>query len=908
MTEIAKAYSPNSVESQWYQAWLNSNCFKGQVQKDKDSFCIMIPPPNVTGVLTMGHVLNNTLQDVLCRRARQQGKSVLWLPGTDHAGIATQSRVEKDLKEKEGKSRYDIGREAFVERAKHWRDTHGGLIFKQLQRLGVSCDWDRSVHTLDEGYSNAIISSFVKLFERGYIYRGKRMVNWCPVSHTALSDEEVIMKSVVRKLYKVRYELVDQPGKFIEICTTRPETIMGDSAIAVSPEDPRYVAFIGKKVWRPLQRAQIPIIGDSGVEKDFGTGALKVTPAHDPLDFEIGQRHSLEIIDVLDHNGAMNSLAGKDFDGLDREIARKLAVKKLEEMGALVEAKPYESNVGYSERADVPVEPRISEQWFLKYPKVEEAKEVVKQGIIKFWPQRWEKVYLHWLDNIQDWCISRQLWWGHRIPVWYKKGQDRSNPENWHVSEKGPSDPQNWEQDEDVLDTWASSWLWPFATLGWPDPVQMEKQGLNYFYPTSDLVTGPDIIFFWVARMIMAGLEFMGPEKKSLSLEEMKARIPFNNVYFTGIIRDAEGRKMSKSLGNSPDPIELIDKYGADGLRFGIISIAPQGQDILFAEERVEQGRNFCNKLWNACRFRQMSGDLGDNSSIAAIAQRLGFNQFDADDHAILGRLMATLDSTDLKLQSYEFNAALQEIYSFFWGDFCDWYLEVSKAKLQSEALKANCLAIQDLVIRQVLLMLHSFTPFITEELWHGLGYGKPADFIQNINPGKGQDLSDELEKLGITVNLKAVEEIAQLREFVAEGRALKAKYRLASKSDVRFKYKCSPKEHDIIHRNLEKIKKLVGAQSLEWVEEDPEGPAMVTPLGTLFIDLKASIDMASEQKRIEKEIEKLNKIISSSEAKLSNEKFLSQAPASVVQESKELLEKNKAKREEMMRLISSIS
>lgn len=908
MTEIAKTYSPTNVEAQWYDSWLKNNCFKGEVVKDKESYCIMIPPPNVTGVLTMGHVLNNTLQDVLCRLARQEGKSVLWLPGTDHAGIATQTRVEKELKRNEGKSRHDIGRDAFVEKAKYWRDTHGGLIFKQLQRLGVSCDWGRSVHTLDEDYSKAVLTSFVELYNRGYIYRGKRMVNWCPVSHTALSDEEVIMKSLVRKLYKVRYELVEKPGTYIEICTTRPETIMGDSGVAVNPEDERYSALIGQKVWRPLERAQIPIIGDSAVEKDFGTGALKVTPAHDPIDFEIGKRHGLEIIDTIDHDGRMNSLAGKNYAGLHYEDARKKAVKELEGIGALIDAKPYESNVGHSERADVPVMPRISEQWFLKYPKVEEAKEVIRQGMIKFWPQRWEKVYLHWLENIQDWCISRQLWWGHRIPVWYKKGQDRSLAENWHVSLEGPSDPENWEQDEDVLDTWASSWLWPFATLGWPDEQAMEERGLHYFYPTSDLVTGPDIIFFWVARMIMAGLEFMGPEAKQLSLEQMKPRIPFENVYFTGIIRDAQGRKMSKSLGNSPDPLELIDKYGADGLRFGIISIAPQGQDILFAEERVEQGRNFCNKLWNACRFRQLSGEIGDDSSIAAIASRMNVALFDADDHSIISQLMATLDSTRSKLKSYEFNGALQDIYAFFWNDFCAWYLEVSKTKLQDDKLKANCLAIQDLVLRQTLLMLHPFTPFISEDLWHGLGYGKDSEFIQNENAGSSDSLSSELSGAGIKISPEAVGEIAALREFVAQGRALKANHNLAAKMDVKFNYKCTPQEQKIIEQHLGKIKKLMGAGTLEWVEDAPEGPAMLTPLGTLFIDLKGSIDVVAEQKRIEKELEKLNKIISSSEVKLSNEKFLSQAPEKVVEESKALLEKNKAKRQELEKLIGSIS
>jgi valyl-tRNA synthetase len=619
MSEIPKAYEPHLVEDRWYSAWKQNGAFRGVADPDKEPYSIVIPPPNVTGVLHMGHLLNNTVQDIFIRRARIQGKAALWLPGTDHAGLATQTRVEKQLRS-EGKSRHDLGRDAFVERAKAWRDDHGGIIFQQLERLGCSCDWDRNVHTLDEDYSEAVLTAFVQLYRKGMIYRGNRMVNWCPASMTALSDEEVIMKPQTGLLYRMRYEIVEHPGEYLEIATTRPETIMGDTGVAVHPDDERYRHLVGKQVWRPFPREPIPIVADPAVDIEFGTGVLKVTPAHDQLDWEIGQRHGLPHRDVLTPDGHINEL-GEPFTGMERFAARKAAAKKLEEIGALVKKENYENNVGFSERADVPIEPRLSEQWFMKYPKVGAALETVEKDLIRVFPERWKKTYSHWLTNINDWTISRQIWWGHRIPVWYKKGADRNDPANHHVSLHGPDDPENWEQDDDVLDTWASSWLWPFATLGWPDKTAEHARGLAYFYPTSLLVTGFDIIFFWVARMIMAGLEFMGEDKENLTEEDIRERIPFKDVYFTGLIRDIQGRKMSKSLGNSPDALELLDKYGADGVRLGLVSIAPKGLDILFAEERLEPGRNFCNKLWNVCRFRQMSGDIADNHSPEAILE-----------------------------------------------------------------------------------------------------------------------------------------------------------------------------------------------------------------------------------------------------------------------------------------------
>ncbi|MDR1173388.1 MAG: valine--tRNA ligase, partial [Puniceicoccales bacterium] len=542
MEALDKVFIPKQVEEKWTAKWLNDCCFDKTVDNGKESFCILMPPPNVTGVLHMGHLLNQTLQDVFMRHARHCNKCATWIPGTDHAGISLQVKVEKELMENAINPK-KIGREKFLEHARAWRDKHGGVILSQLKSLGVSCDFKNQVHTLDGGYSRGVLTAFVELYKRGYIYRGKRMVNWCPKTLTALSDEEVIMKPQKSKLYYVRYEVVERPGQFIEIATTRPETIPGDVAIAVNPEDERYKNLVGLHCRRPLNEADIPIIADGDVVKDFGTGALKITPAHDSVDLAIGQRHNLPIIDTLNADGSLNALAGREFAGLDRFAAREKTAEKLEAIGALVRIEEYENNVGFSERGDVPIEPRLSEQWFLKYPKVHESKRAVSEGFIKFYPKRWEKTYLHWLDNIQDWCISRQLWWGHRIPVWYKKNSDRSDSNNWHVSVDGPLDIENWEQDEDVLDTWASSWVWPFGVFGWPDQEKMRREYFQYFYPTNVLVTGPDIIFFWVARMIIASMEFMGPNKKSLNSEEIKARIPFKSVYFTGIVRDKIGRK-----------------------------------------------------------------------------------------------------------------------------------------------------------------------------------------------------------------------------------------------------------------------------------------------------------------------------------------------------------------------------
>jgi len=918
MSEISKSYEAREIEQKWYAAWLAAGAFEGRAEAGKPAYTIVIPPPNVTGVLTMGHVLNNTLQDVLIRRARLEGKSALWLPGTDHAGIATQTVVERQLRA-EGKTRHDLGRDAFIAKVWDWREEKGGIILEQLRRLGASCDWARTQFTMDADYSRSVLTLFVELFRKGHIYRGRRMVNWCPVSKTALSDEEVIMKPSKGFMYHVRYELTARPGEFITVQTTRPETIPGDVAIAVHPDDPRYAALLGQTVRRPLgPPAEIPIIADSAVDKDFGSGALKITPAHDKVDFEIGQRHGLAQIDVLEADGTLNAFAGTDLAGLDRFVARKKAADLLEASGALVKAEPYENNVGYSERADVPIEPRLTWQWWLRYPRVEEAKAAVRDGLIKFYPARWAKVYLHWLDNLHDWCISRQLWWGHRIPVWYRKGldieslseADLRDPQKLHVSLDGPTDPENWVQESDVLDTWASSWAWPFATLGWPAAAAMQRAGFDAFYPTETLVTGPDIIFFWVARMIMAGLEFARPG------EPLARRIPFRNVYFTGIIRDAQGRKMSKSLGNSPDPLDLIAKYGADGLRFGILSIAPQGQDIRFQEDRIEGGKNFCNKLWNACRFRQMSGqsDQGSNASLDTILARLTPAHFDADDHAIFARLIETTAEVERCFAHFEFSAAVQHLYSFFWNDFCDWYVEVSKAKLQDEARKDGCLALQDLVLRQVLLLLHPFIPFITEELWQLFGYSglakgsdARAKFLEETRIPTAAELRAAAEARGLVIDAQAVETVAKLKALVSQARTLKASHGLAARRDVHLFLKADDAQWAIVAANLAKLPRLIGAAEIVRGSLD-SAPAEVTPLGTLALDLAANLDPVAERARLTKELDALAKHITATEARLANPTFAEKAPPAVVEGARRQLAEQIAKREELTRLLTSLS
>lgn len=914
MPILEKAYDAHVVEDRWYKSWEARGAFHGEIKSGKDPYCVMIPPPNVTGMLHMGHILNNTLQDIFVRRARLEGKSALWFPGTDHAGIATQTRVEKKLREV-GKTRHDLGREAFLEEVWKWKEEHGGIILNQLRKLGASCDWERTSFTLDESYSRAVLTAFVELYKRGYLYRGLRMSNWCPVSQTALSNEEVIMKPQSGFFYKMRYEIVERPGEYIQISTTRPETIMGDVAVAVHPDDERYTDLVGLHVWRPFPRAEIPIIADSAVQKDFGTGALKVTPAHDQVDFDIGKRHDLPIIDVLNPDGTINEEHGQPFGGLDRFEARKAAARKLEELGNLVETEAYENMVGFSERADVPIEPRLTMQWWLRYPKVEEAKRAVLDGHVRFHPKRWEKTYLHWLETMErdqiDWCVSRQLWWGHRIPVWYRKGLDRGrldydDPEQVHVSVDGPDDPENWEQEADVLDTWASSWLWPFANFGWPDKGGSASE-LSYFYPTSTLVTGFDIIFLWVARMVIAGLEFMGEEKAKLDSEELQKRIPFKDVYITGLIRDAKGRKMSKSLGNSPDPLDLIKRFGADGLRFGIVNIAPSGQDILFSDDRIEVGRNFCNKLWNAARFRQMNGGSEGSGSMGSILERLRSARLSVYDHWILLRLCEVTEEVERCFDRFEMHAYPHALYEFFWSDYCDWYVEASKSRLKEEDTRSSVLAVQDAVMRQFLLLLEPIAPFITEELWSSLGFGEDCLIGEEIIPS-GQKLREAIETTVGQLESSASAEVNGVKELVTRIRAMKAEYGVASRRDVPTLFLGDPSALEFLNRHRSTILSLSQAASIESVEERPQGmPAAVAGLGTVFLDLAAAIDVQAERERLGKELAKLEKGIKAGQAKLNNPRFVESAPEAVVNGAREQLASTQSKYDEIQRLLKSL-
>ena len=862
MAELPKRYDPKAVEPKWYQRWLENRDFVANPESSKPAFSIVMPPPNITGMLTLGHVLNNTIQDILARRARMQGFEVLWLPGMDHAGIGTQTAVEKYLRKTENKSRHDLGREEFLRRVLEWQDKHGGIIIEQLKRLGCSCDWSRQRYTLDDAYAAAVQKVFVDLYDKGLIYRGRRMINWDPAAQTAVSDEEVISKPQKGYLYFVRYEIVEEPGRFLEVATTRPETIMADTAMAFHPGDRRYLDLLGKHAWRPLAREKIPIIADEAIDPDFGTGVLKVTPAHDALDFEIGQRHDLPIIDVLTSAGRINCPAVPELHGLERFEARKKAAELLEAGGLLAKAEPYENNIGFSDRSDVPIEPRISEQWFLRYPKTKEALAVVRDHLIRFFPVHWEKVYAQWLENIRDWCISRQVWWGHRIPAWYRKSQIPNSKlqsgEEIYVSIEPPPSPENWIQDEDTVDTWFSSWLWAYETM---DPQTRKK-----FYPTTVLVTAPDIIFFWVARMIIAGLEL-----KPGKTEKIEDNIPFHHVFFTSIIRDKLGRKMSKSLGNSPDPLELIDKYGADGLRFGLMRIAPTGQDIRFDEKQIEEGRNFATKLWNVARFRQMHGPSDAAPKIDAQALSI----FAVE---VLARLNETIDAIESAYRDYHFNMVAQQLYNFVWSDYCDWFVEAAKTDIFStdEAKKRSALAVMDIVLSATMRLLHPFMPHLTEEIWSLLGIGK--DSIQFAAPP---------EKLA----LDAVADVAERRRLVSSiyetvqaGRNLRSASKLPSNRKIRFILRTDDKT---ISEQTPTLSRLLNAEEvmLDPSYTAPVGtPVAVTPLGELFLAIAAA-DQARERERLDREIARVGEEARTVEAKLQNNAFVDRAPAAVVEE-----------------------
>ncbi len=891
MTELPKAYEPSFVEEKWQTRWMSEGCFHANPQSPKPAYSIVIPPPNVTGVLHMGHVLNNTIQDILARRARQEGKEVLWLPGTDHAGIATQARVEKELaRENPPRTRYDLGREAFVARVWEWKEKHGGIIIKQLKKLGCSCDWERERFTMDDVYAPEVARVFTELFREGLIYRGRRMVNWDPVLRTALSDEEVIMTPTKSKLYTIRYKLADGSGQLL-VATTRPETIMADVAVAVNPKDPRFSHLIGRTVIRPLCEAEIPIIADDHVEIGFGTGALKITPAHDRTDFEVGMKNNLEIIDILTPDGRINCPGCPELHGMDRFAARDKSIELIDAKGLLEKVEEYENNVGISQRSDVPIEPRLSMQWFLKYPCVKEAAEAVASGDIVFRPAHWAKTYAHWLEGIQDWCISRQLWWGHRIPVWYRKDKaaelreatklDEADAEagDIYVGVTPPADPENWVQDEDALDTWFSSWLWPFST--------MDEACRAKFYPTSDLVTGPDIIFFWVARMIMAGYRFAGGK-------------PFSSVFFTSIVRDLKGRKMSKSLGNSPDPLDLIAKYGADGLRFGLMRIAPTGTDVKFDEKQIEEGKNFANKLYNAARFRMMQGEAVTDPA----------PKFTAVHIDILAKLKDLHKSVADALAKYEFNTYTQALYSFFWNEYCSLFLEAVKNDLREgsdPAVRNATLFTMDTVLRHYLALLAPIMPHITEELWESLGFasrhgGTPLMTTELPCPDA---LLSGLDDSAVS---KARATASALYDAANRARNLKAEYNLATNRKVRFILKPAlPVDADLATR----LALLAGSQSVtcDAAFDAPKGtPTAITPLGELFLPLEGLVDVEAERNRAAKELEKISKEIAKSQVKLSNPAFVDRAPVAVVDQERSRLNDWLTRKTQLESMLAALS
>jgi valyl-tRNA synthetase len=856
-------------------------------------------------------VLNNTLQDILARRKRMEGYEVLWLPGTDHAGIATQAVVEKTLK-KQGvmKHRDDLGREKFLEKVWEWREKHGGIIIQQLKKLGCSCDWTRERFTMDEAYSRCVLQVFVDLYKKGLIYRGKRMVNWDPAARTALSDEEVIMTETQGHLWHIKYPFVGS-NEFMVVATTRPETMLGDEAVAVNPDDPRYKHLVGGTLRLPLKNKDIPVIADAAVDPKFGTGCVKVTPAHDVADYEMALRHKLPFTMVIGPDGKMTEEAGDDYEELDRLECREAVVEDLKEQGLLLKVEDYTHNVGYSERSHVPIEPYLSEQWFLKYPQVPRSTDAVEQGEIKFYPERWTKTYTHWMRNLRDWCISRQLWWGHRIPVWYDplawtslrmpeglSEIDRTTvrelqwDEHVRVQVERPHDPppdhrewkwakmhdgQFWHQDPDVLDTWFSSWLWPFATMGWPEQTETLKK----FCPTTDLVTGPDIIFFWVARMIMAGYEYTNEK-------------PFSNVYFTGIIRDAQGRKMSKSLGNSPDPLDLIAKYGADGLRFGLMLIAPQGQDILFDEKRCEVGRNFMNKLWNAARFIQMQRAQVRGTVVSAVQSSTPVDRRDAcptcnsHDLKILFEMNDAIVKVSAALDAYKFNEAAKELYDFVWGDFCDWYIEASK-------VSAN-IALLDEVFNTILRLLHPFAPFITEELWKGTGGSGTIQFAR---------WPESREVAGATAEHAA--KVDELYELVSAGRQLRNDYGIEPKKKLTFVVKPSADE-DFFRAEVESLKMFLNAEAVTTDRDftpTEVTPSLVTKAATIF--MVGAVDAEAERKRLTKQLADIDKQLTATDAKLANENFVSKAAPIAVQRERDKQQQLREQREKVSTLLKAL-
>ncbi|KAA3616193.1 MAG: valine--tRNA ligase [Calditrichaeota bacterium] len=881
-TEIDKIYDPEKIEERIYQFWLDANVFHGKPNPDKKPYSIVIPPPNVTDRLHMGHAYNNTLQDILIRFKKMLGFETMWMPGTDHAGIATQTVVERDLKQNENKTRHDFGREKFVERVWEWKEKHGAIIIDQLKKLGCACDWERERFTMDEGLSEAVQDVFIKLYERGLIYKGQRIVNWDPASATALADDEVEHKEVQGKLYHIKYYFTDS-DEFLVVATTRPETLLGDSGIAIAPDDAEKQHLIGKKVIIPFVNREVAIFADEHVDKEFGSGFVKATPAHDPNDFEMGERHNLDQLVVMDKDGCIlkycvlvngsehtEELPIPDFlAGVERFEARKRIVAELRKQGDIVKIEEHVHSIGHSYRSKVPIEPYLSEQWFVKMkPLAEKALEAVHSGKVKLYPEgRYDKTYEHWMNNIRDWCISRQLWWGHRIPAWYNAAGEIK------VSATDPSTAdEKWTQDPDVLDTWFSSQLWPFSTLGWPE----ETESLKYFYPTNTLVTGADIIFFWVARMIMAGLEF-------------REEIPFDNVYFNGIVRDENGHKMSKSLGNGIDPLEMIEKYSADAVRYTLLSLSSEGQDIFLGKKDFEIGRNFTNKLWNSFRFLGMhlNEEIIANSNLDDVVSYKKAGKLDLADEWILSRYTTTIRRVTKGFEEFKFHDAVNALHAFFWREYCDWYLELSKPRLygQDEELRRASITVALFTLKGILKLLHPLIPFITEEIWQHIGLSE-KDCIMQV----------EWPTIDAQFENKNIEADADfLQSLINAVRNIRGEMNVPPKNPASLLISGAD-DHvaELVKTYLPYFNQLANVDNIQANHElkRPELSAMaVVNKMEVFVPLSGLIDIDKEKQRLEKERTRLDKQLIGLSRKLENNDFLDRAPEQVIEREKQKLQ-----------------
>jgi valyl-tRNA synthetase len=878
MNELPKAYDPKAVEDAIYRIWESNSCFRGEASKEKKPYSIVIPPPNITGILHMGHALNNTLQDILIRYKRMCGFEAEWMPGTDHAGIATQNAVEKSLA-KGGIRRQDLGRDKFVEEVWKWREEYGSTIIKQLKKLGCSCDWDRTRFTMDEGLSKAVLEVFIKLYDKGLIYRGNYITNWCPRCQTALSDEESQHKDIDGMLYYIKYPIKEvsrlkssnlktskpanrqtgKPANYIVIATTRPETMLGDVAVAVNPKDKRYKHLKDCAVLLPILNRELKVIYDPLVDMKFGTGALKVTPAHDPVDFELGRKFALEQINVMNDDATIN-LPDTDYHGMDRLEAREAIVEDLKERGLFIKSEAHRHAVGHCYRCHTMIEPRLSPQWFVRMkPLAKPAIDAVKKGKIKFYPERWTKVYLDWMENIRDWCISRQIWWGHRIPVYYCLDCGEMRVSKTHPESCGKCGSVKIEQDPDVLDTWFSSWLWPFSTFGWPK----ETPELRYFYPTDALVTAQEIIFFWVARMIMAGMEFMGG-------------IPFKDVYIHGTVRDITGTKMSKSLGNIIDPLDMIAKYGADALRFSIISITAQGQDVYLSESKFEFGRNFANKLWNASRFILMNLEDDVDVDLCVLFEN---EKLKLPERWILSRLYSTVAYVEKCLGEYKFNEAANGIYEFVWHEFCDWYIEISKTSIPQKPTQA----ILYKVLEKTLRMLHPFMPFITEEIWQKLPRSKDAKggliMVQPWPRAQKQ-----------MIDTRSEQDMKCLIDVVSAIRNIRAAWNVDPRSQIKALINTHDKKHAALFAENEPfIRTLARLSEIEYgnIRKPKNCAASVVSSIEVYVPLEGIIDFDKERARLKKEEDRIAAEIKSVAAKLKNRDFTHKAPKEVVEKQK---------------------